>query len=308
MKVCITKGLNTVYVYEYSMGRKVVPLPSNYMESTDDLAYIVGVLMGDGHISTQNLIVLGTVDKEFAEAFRLALGRWLNRKIPELRCYEVGKVKFPDGKLHSCRPVFIASVGSRPASEFLKSLLSMATTWVRTLPVNFQLSWLRGIWDSEGCIINHRNAGNRLIFGTIDLELTELYREILKTSCGIETALVRSPRKPPRSTMWYACSYQKERCIEFFKLVQPTVIRKRVIFERMMSYTPPTREQLSERGRLAQKEWMKISTPEQRRKNALKAARKSVETIMTTWTQEQRTERARKAGIARAIKAGQRAR
>jgi len=82
--------VSTLYYWKH--GKHKPPLAKWVAEPSKELAYVIGVLYGDGCVSKikhkdkpwyEYRIVLATIDKEFAEVFSRAMARILNRKYTE---------------------------------------------------------------------------------------------------------------------------------------------------------------------------------------------------------------------------------
>lgn len=104
-----------------------------YETPTSDLAYIIGVLMGDASIH-RTTIRLDVKDREFAETFTTALRRQFG-----LNTYSGVR------RRNSANPrwgdVHYVAMTSRPVSEFLREIRNI--DWVQKLPDEYRIAWVR---------------------------------------------------------------------------------------------------------------------------------------------------------------------
>ena len=138
----ISKKLNIpshTTIYDW-VGKGKLPhgkfLDPNYNKVSSELAYIFGVIQGDGYASiskTKGCIGLDVKDKDFALVFKDKLEKWSGLK---------SSFKFRREK-----GLYITRLYSLRATEFLKYFnifnLSKASNKVRS-------NFLRGMFDSEG--------------------------------------------------------------------------------------------------------------------------------------------------------------
>ena len=99
------------------------PLKEGYEKLTIDLAYIVGVMMGDGYIHKHG-IGLETKDKDFANTFKEAAERQFGREIKE---YKGGGGIIKDwriGKEYKRSKTTILRLNSITVKEFLENILN----------------------------------------------------------------------------------------------------------------------------------------------------------------------------------------
>lgn len=210
------------------------PLRSDWKRTSPELAYIAGVLMGDGHIvPSENPAAglrLNVVDEDFADEFSQALeeqfGRLARKYKRATRCMIV------NGRKYNCQNQFHIQFYSKDVAAFAKTL---DETWVRQLPPEYKIAWLRGAWDSEGSVYKRRD-GKRLTveFGGVSEEwFAKLFSDALH-EIGIE-AKVSSPQVygPKLKSRWRVRIHDQEDVRRFFRLVNPTIARKRKLFEGM---------------------------------------------------------------------------
>ncbi len=169
-------------------------IPSaDLLEPSEELAYVIGVILGDGYaISARRAVKsyinvkigLGVKDKEFALEFARCISKVLGR--PPIR-----------PKLRRSIERYVVEVGSRTLYELLKKPADID----RLRPYiehckRCMAAFLRGFIDSEGCV--DRQGYIRII--NTDLQLLQYVKELLQR-LGIEAT---GPRpKTPRGTPFY---------------------------------------------------------------------------------------------------------
>ena len=203
-----------------------IPLRRGFGTATEGLGYIVGVSMGDGYLGKYE-IRLQTVDREFAQAFGDAVGRQFGR-VPSLRDKPGGPWISPiNGKTYIRDSTTNALLVSKPAADFLRSVMN--EDWVRGLPRKGKLGWLRGIWDSEGSITRDRKGPYwRVLFSVGDERIARTYVDVLRELTGIDIPLHYEAGR----RQWH-CSFGRiESVVKFFRIVEPTIGRKRSHFAR----------------------------------------------------------------------------
>jgi intein-encoded DNA endonuclease-like protein len=93
------RGLHSQY-----NGRRI-PSPE-LLKPSEDLAYVIGAVCGDGYVSItrrvrkgyrQAMIYLEVKDKEFVEEFAIRIGRVLNRPPPKLKVREIDRLLLYQG-------------------------------------------------------------------------------------------------------------------------------------------------------------------------------------------------------------------
>lgn len=204
--------------------RPSMPLKYGWDEATADLAYIVGVVMGDASLANPKTITLSIQERdlEFAEAFSTAMEKQFGLKPHWRRRGPVSFVSPNNGKTYIGSPSVEVQFNSRLAHDFLDKL---DTAWVEQQKPELQVAWLRGAWDSEGCISPDR-AAFRVSFCSANPATLGLYCSLIEKFLGVKT----------RSTMY---AYQTvpqvgfgklKDVLAFSRLVIPTIKRKRAIF------------------------------------------------------------------------------
>lgn len=164
-------------------------------------AYILGVYLGDGCVTTQNarrkywrhVFRLNTIDADFAEATRSALAG--------LDCKRIWVSTHP---VKGGRPNHALSAA--PDEDTLTAMVEI-TDGKRTLPYGIEdwprdhvLAFIAGIMDSEGFVAaNASNPTNRRFymgFKSCDAWVPDFIRLLEKTGIRIGTVQTEKPRKP----------------------------------------------------------------------------------------------------------------
>jgi len=165
---------NDIPIRESNNGKKQYP----NLGSSPALAYILGVIAGDGLVRGHNRIVLGTKDFEFAQEFADALrsidlrayvkkdDRWnrsLQRQQKLWRCYAYSAV-FVDWYRNLTRAQFEGIVRQYPRE------------------------YLKGFFESEGTYIVNTNGSACIHFSSINYELLLIAQRLL-TLLGYESKI-----------------------------------------------------------------------------------------------------------------------
>jgi len=156
---------------------KSSPLNSGHLfdpKPTPELAYVIGVETGDAFLNEkrnnyQYRIRLRAVDVEFVEAFNLAVARVLG--CPPHKLWKGKHIRETEVEFGS---YLLYKFLSQPLDE-LKPYIEHSAECVA--------AFLRGFFDSEGCIDTNRN----LSASNSDLRLLNYVQHLLLTYLGIET-------------------------------------------------------------------------------------------------------------------------
>ncbi len=205
------------------------------MEPSEDLAYDIGTIAGDGCVWQKKRIHKGyrviTVnleakDREFVEEFAMRISSVLNRPPP--------KVKI------SSRELYYVEVGSRTLYELCKKPINIEK--IRRFVEHCgrcMVMFLRGFFDSEGCV----SEDGCITVANSNYELLLYVQELLKRF-GIETT-GPYPRKrqgtpfydPKRGKVYehkndvYVLRVRKSSNGAFYRFVNFTIQRKRARLE-----------------------------------------------------------------------------
>ncbi len=220
------RGVHTPY-----NGIRIPTIDS--LEPSPELAYVVGVVVGDGcafKTSTRSgeyKVGAKAKDREFIEEFSRCLGRVLGREPPKPIPVEDGnfQVRVQSKVLYQLlqKPIDIERI--RPFVEHSEDCIR---------------SFLRGFFDSEGSV--DKNKGEILCYNT-DTRLLEYVQKLLRT-LGIETTgpRINTRRGTPffdkkqgktyktRKDVYYIYVKARDR-LKFYKLVGFTIKRKQKTLE-----------------------------------------------------------------------------
>jgi intein-encoded DNA endonuclease-like protein len=212
------------------------------LEPSEDLAYVISVLCGDGHAKAKKgyhyVIYLEAKDREFVEELAIRVGRVLNRPPPKVKVNSDGRyyVEVKSKTLYELLKKPIDLVGLRKYIEHCEKCVGM---------------FLRGFFDSEGSV----SKSGYITATNTNHELLTYVQRLLKRF-GIEStgpdlknpkgSIMYCPRtgKPYRrkedSYTIYILAEGNER---FYRYVGFTIQRKRVRLEnylrRMRIPIPP---------------------------------------------------------------------
>ncbi len=146
-------------------------LPESAKENSEELAYILGVVYGDGYLG-KSMVRLKVKDEDFAKNFSDYIFKWSGYNCP----VTLNKEKF-----------FLVRLYSTPTCKFLSRI---KFTDIKKWNLNEKSSFLRGLYDSEGY------AGrNHITFTNSDKKLTNLVSFLLKEFSIKHTIIFNKPSK-----------------------------------------------------------------------------------------------------------------
>lgn len=206
---------------------RMKPLKIGFNLPTEDLAYIVGVLMGDGWFRP-NAVGLATIDREFSDAFTRALVRQFGRTVKHWVTPSKPMHDPRTGKMYISKRQFVVLMFSIEAKRFLETILTL--DWIRGLGKTQKAAWIRGLWDSEGNIYERKhNFGWEVGLTSSDKDTVYLYCELLQEIGGIQSHIYR---RTDRDSLWNVRFGCIDAVVRFYGVVQPTIRRKLERFER----------------------------------------------------------------------------
>lgn len=216
---------------EIGLQNRIALLPM-YHETTDGLAYIVGVLMGDGYLSKGQVVGLNVTDQEFAQAFASALATQFGR-VSSVKPYRPKSVLTmikggirAGSLITSKRLQHRVKLHSVEAAQFLERIRSK--DWVFRLTKGQRISWLRGAWDSEGSIYRRTDSNTWVVqFSVKEGWFGRLFARVLAESVGIIAGVAHYES----DNQWHISFARLPDVVRFFDIVQPTIQRKRERFE-----------------------------------------------------------------------------
>ncbi|MDT7859914.1 MAG: LAGLIDADG family homing endonuclease [Candidatus Calditenuis sp.] len=220
-------------IHDPHNGRRIPSL--ELLEPSEDLAYDIGTIAGDGCVWQKKRIHKGyrvvTVnleakDREFVEEFAMRISRVLNRPPPKVKV--------------SSRGLYYVEVGSRTLYELCKKPINIEK--IRRFVEHCErcmAMFLRGFFDSEGCV----SEDGCITVANSNYELLLYVQELLKR-LGIETT-GPYPRQrqgtpfydPKRGKVYkhkkdvYVLRVRKSSNEAFYRFVNFTIQRKRARLE-----------------------------------------------------------------------------
>jgi intein-encoded DNA endonuclease-like protein len=220
-------------IHDPHNGRRIPSL--ELLQLSEDLAYVIGVLCGDGSVWEKSrvrkgyrrvVIYLEAKDREFVEEFAIRIGRVLNRPPPKVRVKSTG--------------YYYVEVESRTLYELCKKPIDIEK--IRRFVEHCErcmAMFLRGFFDSEGGVSKH----GQISLTNSNYDLLLYVQELLKRF-GIES---RGPRvvlkkgrtfyNPLRGKVYkynkdVYVLYVKANCTaNFYYYVGFTILRKRARLE-----------------------------------------------------------------------------
>jgi len=223
-------------IHDPQNGRRIPSL--ELLEPSEDLAYVIGVLCGDGSVWEKGrihkgyrrvVIYLEAKDREFVEEFAIRIGRVLNRPPPRVRVKSTG--------------YYYVEVESRTLYELMKRPIDIEK--IRRFVEHCErcmAMFLRGFFDSEGCVSEY----GQITVANSNYKLLLYVQELLRRF-GIETTGPRLMTKqgkpfynPLRGKVYvhkrdvYVLYVRGRSNYEFYRYIGFTIRRKQ---ERLEKYT-----------------------------------------------------------------------
>ncbi len=150
--------------------KKVPPLARWHPEPSNELAYVLGVLYGDGNITKcgyKHIITLEVKDLEFAEFFSKTVSKLLNKK------YIAPKWDKSDNEwrvVYHSKAFYVWY--KEQTLETLKPYIEHNKGYVA--------SFLRGVYDSEGNHYKSKKKGTQIRLSNNNLKLLNYVQHLLK--------------------------------------------------------------------------------------------------------------------------------
>lgn len=225
--------------------RKEKKLPPGSRKLSPDLAYIYGVLVGDGHIEKSDKrrtyrVVLNVTDKDFAEKFVLALKKWskMSPTTSERTVKHDHTTKY--GSLIKCVSHYhVVRLASKQVVKFLLSKIKCKTyNWrvpmdvLNTSDEKIICSFLKGFFDSEGCVIFGNPFNRRVEATTVQKEGLKEIRSLLK-KIGIISRITQSKEQKMKGLYEVIISGRKN-LEAFAEKVNFSIHRKRIVLESLL--------------------------------------------------------------------------
>ncbi len=164
-------------------------LPKGAYKPSKELAYIVGVLLGDGHFRYQHdrkrtsyVIVFATKDKDIMDYFACQFKKWSNF-FPKLFIRKGGWRKFPNGNISYYQKFYCTQISFKEAWTFLTEFKRDPLYCIDFFSEKYYPWIIKGLWDAEGSINFKTNDCLRISFTNTDDAILSLYRRLLNQCC-----------------------------------------------------------------------------------------------------------------------------
>jgi hypothetical protein len=197
-------------------------------QSSADKAYIVGVLLGDGSLVTNNrdekVIALQAADKDFVVEFGKALCRLADLNWSGYG-HEDTEVVTSTHQYNEDNWSDVHSVQKGAASIHyeLRKCMNLSARKLREEFDGNAVPLLRGLWDSEGSI---ESKTSRVIFTNEDKKVLKLYVELLNTVFDADSVASDTYIKEDSTTDCSHVVLPNSYTHEFLEKVNPTIQRK----------------------------------------------------------------------------------
>ncbi|MBU3907049.1 MAG: hypothetical protein KKA64_02240, partial [Nanoarchaeota archaeon] len=198
------------------------------LKLNSDLAYILGVLAGDGFIdyndSRRNYhIGLAVTDKEFVEKFKESLFNFFNINSSN---------EFRKSKNENWRDQYLTRLCSKEACNFVNSIGKFKKeNWrvpniIKNSKKSVRCSFLLGFFDSEGEI---DSEAKRIGATSMNLEGLKEIEDLLK-SIRIRSTIIKRKDPRPNTHQKYVLRLQDRKSMElFYKNIGFTIQRKQIM-------------------------------------------------------------------------------
>jgi hypothetical protein len=186
-------------------------LPQSAHKMSPELAYVLGVMLGDGTMSNYSLRLI-VKDKDFALKFKQKLEKWNGYSI------ELKRVSEKRYKKHYWKVIF----HSKKACKILKKYKENIRKIMLNAPRKCQIAFLEGLYDSEGYVslIKH---GKRIFFCNTKKRLVKLVCHLL-SYFKIETSI--NKHKTAHQDIYYSITSKRENVLQFYKYIHFSIARK----------------------------------------------------------------------------------
>jgi len=219
--------------------KKIKILPEKAKILSPELAYILGVIEGDGclckakrrSIPGKNydyILTLGVTDKDFADYFSKILTKWSSFK-PYM-------AKRPPRELGT-KDVYIVRLRSKDTYEFLFNY-DLNTLFKSNKKI--KCMFLRGFYDSEGHVTKNI-VGRSIVVGVVNLKIMKLVRKLFK-SMNIKISDLKS-RKLEGFQRYYYFNISSTKALELFRdKIGFSIMRKQERLTNVLNQLPTSEE------------------------------------------------------------------
>lgn len=179
-------------------------------ESSAEKAYIIGCLVGDGHINKENYsIKLSVIDEEFRDEFQISLSSFIRKNRD--------KISTGIDESHTSDQYYCILHGKELVDHIMK-YVSEWRSWIEEFNKRQKLFLCRGLWDSEGSVTEK----GTIRFHNTDEELINLYEHCLTETTAIPSDGITRSRQEGLITLYLEKQYNRW----FYINVSPTIQRK----------------------------------------------------------------------------------
>lgn len=191
------------------------------------LAYILGVLYGDGYVrlAHKSFIRLAVKDKEFVESFKSAVGKiGLHPSRIRLNLWHT--------KHKGTSPQYLVEAYSKPFCKWFKSLTFDEVYRLLQTP-EMKREFIRGFYESEGCLSTGKNYRGMKIVNT-NLELINLAQHILNDLGFYPHKYCRNPQPPSIKQLYSLALYKQKSIKRFLNEIGPCIPRKSLMTPKIL--------------------------------------------------------------------------
>ncbi len=159
--------------------------PKRAYKPSNELAYIVGLFLGDGNLRIQKtknrtsyVLSFTTKDKDLMNYFIYQFKKW-SGYIPEIAIRKEGYRKFPNGNVSYFNKTYNIQFCSKEALCILKKFFDKPLICLNFFEKK-DYNWIiKGLWDAEGCIRIYHNS-LRIHFSNSSKKIIKLYTKLVK--------------------------------------------------------------------------------------------------------------------------------
>jgi intein-encoded DNA endonuclease-like protein len=204
----------------YFWNRK--ELPKSAYKLSPELAYILGVMLGDGYLAKYRLN-LKVIDRDFALNFKEKLEKWSGLKTSKIK-----KVKTINKK-YKCKDNYMVDFSSKKVVEIIEDYKSRIEKVMLNAPRKCQITFLEGLYDSEGSVkfyyFNHHiQTKGKIDLSNTNLKLLKLCETLLKKLNILPHICFANKKQIPN--VYVLIVSQKMNIFRFHKLIHFSIKKK----------------------------------------------------------------------------------
>jgi hypothetical protein len=204
----------------------------NSKKLTSELAYIIGVILGDGCLknykykkSSFYLICLGVKNKEFALKFKNYLEKWSGLRV---------KINIVNSKTFKQGFYYRVILYSKIIFNILQNYIKELNKNILNSQKKYQIAFLEGLYDSEGSVSfnYYKGYANKVIsFCNTNKTIIDLVQNILN-NYKIQTHLIQEKLNSGKKC-YYIKIYKQENFIKFYNLINFSIRYKQNKLEKI---------------------------------------------------------------------------